>query len=136
MGKKEFIVKHSNLVSLCAAVVITGAGVSIPGTPAFAKNTRIVVVAPSANVTRRISYADLDLASTVGHNLLQTRVRGGIRSLCTEVGGSYESERANCTDHAWSQANPQMIRAEQRARDFASTSTSTVAAAAITISLP
>jgi len=134
MGRKDFIVRHSNLVSLCAAVVITGAGVLIPATPASGKSPTFVVVAPSDHLVRRISYADLNLASSVGEKTLRYRVRGGINNLCTEVGGPYESERSNCTDRAWSQAIPQMLRAEQQAREFASTGTSTIAAAAITIS--
>ena len=127
--------RHSNLVSLCAAVAITGTGLVVPATPAFGKSPRIVVVAPADQVTRRIAYGDLNLASATGESSLRYRVRGGIRSLCTDVGGPYESERSNCTDHAWSQAFPQMASAMQRARDFASTGSSTIAATAITISL-
>ena len=127
--------RHSNFVSLCAAVAITGTGLVVPATPAFGKSPRIVVVAPADQVTRRIAYGDLNLASATGESSLRYRVRGGIRSLCTDVGGPYESERSNCTDHAWSQAIPQMASAMQRARDFASTGSSTIAATAITISL-
>ena len=128
--------RHSNFASLCAAVAITGTGLLVPATPAFGKSPRIVVVAPSDQVTRRIGYGDLNLASADGKNTLMYRVRGGIRGLCTEVGGPYESERLNCADHAWSQAFPQMSRAVDGARDFASTGTPTIAAAAITISMP
>lgn len=127
--------RHSNFVSLCAAVVITGTGLMVPATPSFGKSPRIVVTAPSEQLTRRIGYSDLNLASADGKTALRYRVRGGIRSLCTEVGGPYQSERVNCTDRAWSQAGPQMALAVQRAHEFASTGATTVAAAAITISL-
>lgn len=129
--------RHSKFASLCAAVAITGTGLLVPATPAFGKSPRIVVIAPADQVTRHIGYGDLNLASADGKTALRYRVRGGIRSLCTEVGGPYQSERLNCTDHAWSQALPQMSSAVARAREFASTGTSTIAAAtAITISLP
>jgi UrcA family protein len=133
-GRKEFVVRHSNFVSLCAAVVITGTGVMAPATPAFGKSPRIVVTAPSDHLTRRIGYGDLNLASAAGKTALRYRVRGGIRSLCTEVGGPYQSELENCTDGAWSQARPQMSLAVQRAHEIASTGSSTITAAAITIS--
>jgi UrcA family protein len=127
-------VRHS-IISLCAVVAVTGTGLLVPTTPAFGKDPRIVVVAPSDQVVRRIGYADLNLASADGKSALMYRVRGGIRGLCTEVGGPYASERSNCTDHAWSQAFPQMASAVERAREIASTGTSTIAATAITISL-
>jgi hypothetical protein len=40
-----------------------------------------------------------------------------------------------CDNRAWGEARPQIARAVQRAHDIASTGTSPIAAAAITISL-
>ena len=97
----------------------------------------MIVVANPDIVTRRISYADLNLASSPGEVTLDRRVGGAIGSLCLESTGGSDLYGVGhlCRNSAWSQARPQITQAVHRARDIASTGTSTIAAAAITIQL-
>jgi UrcA family protein len=127
---------HIKLLSACAAVAITAGSFALVS-PAFAKDRPVVVVANPDVVTRHISYADLNLASSPGEVTLNQRVGGAIRSLCFESTGGSELLGVGhlCRNSAWSEARPQITQAVHRARDIASTGTSTIAAAAITIQL-
>lgn len=133
--------EYNRLISALAAVAITTAAFTFASSPAFAEERPILVVADSEIITRRISYADLNLASAFGERTLKHRVSGGIYSLCSEAtggdDGSYVTNfaRMKCNKTAWGQARPQMANAAQRARDIALTGTSTIAAVAITIDL-
>ena len=97
----------------------------------------MIVVANPDIVTRRISYADLNLASSPGEVTLDRRVGGAIGSLCLESTGGRGLYGVGhlCRNCAWSEARPQIAQAVHRARGNASTGTSTIAAAAITIQL-
>jgi UrcA family protein len=129
--------QYNKLISACAAVAITAGSFGLVSPPAFAKSQRVVVVADSNIVTRRISYADLNLASSPGEATLNRRVGGAIRSLCLEAteGSDRFGVDHQCRNSAWGQARPQIDQATQRARDIAATGTSTIVAAAITINL-
>jgi len=102
----------------------------------------IVVAAPADVVARHVSYTDLNLASPAGERTLNRRVGAAVSSLCTEVvaavDGSLTVKYAalRCKSSAWGQARPQISRAVQRARDFASTGTSNIAAVAIMVAVP
>ena len=109
--------------------------------PAFAGQGQPVVVyaEPSDNVrTVRVSYADLDLSSKAGEQQLATRVSGAVEKVCLfgvdgprlQSSGYYQ-----CAGDAWTDARPQMARAIARARDIALNGKSSIAAAAITISV-
>ena len=131
--------RHGKTLSAVAAVALIATGAS----PALGKSTRIFVTAPSPDtVSRHITYADLNLASTAGERTLYHRVSYGVGDLCNEVIGANDGSAASkfnlmaCTGSAWSQARPQMDRAVQRARDIAATGSSPIAAAALTISIP
>ncbi len=133
----------NNLLSMCAAVAITAGGALLFAQPAPAKPSQVVVVEPGNEiVVRHISYADLNLASDGGMQTLQSRVRGGISDLCAEAVSAaqgsftYNGYSLKCRSSAWNQAKPQVARAVQRAREIALTGSSTLAATAITISLP
>jgi UrcA family protein len=132
---------YSKILSLGGAVAITVGGLFGVATPASGK-VPIVVTAPDENVVaRHISYADLNLASATGERTLIRRVDGAVGDLCLEATGgndgsfSFKSNMMKCDNRAWGEARPQIARAVQRAHDIASTGTSPIAAAAITISL-
>lgn len=132
--------EYIKFVSACVAVAITGGSFAIVATPVHAKSP-IVVVADADIVTRHISYADLNLASSAGEATLHRRVGRGIGSLCLEATGGSDAafmpnvQSRKCRTSAWSQARPQISQAVRRAQDIALTGTSSIAAGAITINL-
>lgn len=132
---------YARFIALSGSVAITSAIIFAMAPPASAKAS-IVVIAPAEMVTRHISYADLNLASSAGEDTLKARVGGAVRSLCNEaVGGENASlqwkiDTKHCRTSAWDQARPQISSAAERARHIAVTGTSTIAAAAIVIKLP
>jgi len=136
--------KYANAFSVAAAVALTAGGILALAGPARGKSPQTyVVTAPSPDtVSRHITYADLNLASSAGQSTLVHRVRYGVSDLCNEVTGgndgsnTYKVHVMTCSTSAWNQANPQIERAVQRAREIASTGSSTIAAAALTISVP
>lgn len=133
---------YRKILSMGGAVAITAGGLFTVAPSAWAK-APIVVVAPASEdvVIRRISYADLNLASAFGEKTLNGRVRGAVSSLCSEAigpdGGNWTVKMAghHCYDRAWDQARPQIGNAVERARQMASNGYSNLSAAAITISL-
>ena len=134
--------EYPKIIRACAAAAVTIGAFAAVAPPAYGKTRPVVVVADPDRVVRRISYADLDLASAAGESTLNRRVGGAIRSLCTEAVGSpdlsIDSKLAdmNCRRSAHEQAKPQIANAVQRARDIAMHGTSTIAATAISIVLP
>ena len=130
---------YGKLLSMCAAVALTAGGLVVLSPPALGKEKPVVVVAPVDQApTRRISYADLDLASLAGETTLNRRVRGAVSSVCNEAVGPSPvlyAEQA-CRKFAWSGARPQIADAVQRARDIASRGFSPIAATSITIVTP
>src|SRR4051794_27642245 len=76
---------YGKILSLCSAVAITAAGLVVMTSPAFAK-APVVVTAPAPEdlVVRRITYADLNMASAAGERTLNRRVGGAVDSLCSE----------------------------------------------------
>lgn len=133
--------KYARAFHACAAVgaLISAAGLA---SSAFGRSAPIVVKAPPDVVTRHVSYADLNLAVPAGERTLVGRVRIAVNDLCGEVtGGPDGSWTARqlmdmCNRASWTQARPQISLAVQRARDIAMTGTSSIAAAALTISVP
>ena len=104
----------------------------------------VVVTAPSdaSIVSRHITFADLNLASADGERTLNRRVEYGVGGLCNEAadgndgGLAYRQYMIRCHTASWDQARPQIANAVQRAREIAATGTSSIIAAAVTISLP
>lgn len=131
---------YSRFIAFSGSVVLTSA-IIFSMAPSASAKPPIVVIAPADIVTRHISYADLNLASSAGEDTLKARVGGAVRSLCDEVvGGEDGSLRLkfaakHCSTLAWDQARPQISRAAERARGIATTGTSTIATAAIVIKL-
>lgn len=129
---------YDKILSACGAVAITTSSFVLVCTPLYAKSPVVVVANPDF-VTRRINYADLNLASSSGEVTLNRRVGGAIKGLCLEATGDDHGmmhfANVKCRTAAWKQARPQIASAAQRARDIALTGTSTIAAVAITINL-
>ena len=134
---------YGKLLAMCAAIAISSGGLFLVASPALGRSP-IVVTAPQPEnlVVRRVSYADLNLAAAAGQSALNGRVAGAVRDLCTEATGGYDSSillrynMQSCSREAWSSARPQIAQAVQRAQEIAFTGTSSLAAVAITISLP
>jgi len=99
---------YSRLISLSAAVLLTGGLFTVVAPPALTLNRRV--------------------GGAVGS--LCREATGG-------EDGNFMTTFADrkCRNSAWSQARPQIARAVQRSRDIAFTGTSPIAAAAITINL-
>jgi UrcA family protein len=133
---------YHKVASMCVATAITAGGLLIFSPQASARQP-IIVTAPSADlVVRHVSYADLNLASERGEKVLNRRVGSAVTSLCIEAVGpdthSLGSTIANmrCASGAWDGARPQIARAVERARQIAATGSSSIAAAAIVITIP
>ena len=132
--------RKSRVLSTLAAASVATAGLFLPFASATATDRPVLVTAPSDLVVRHVSYSDLDLAVPAGKTALYDRVGFAIGDVCTEANhfdnGSFafKSGLKQCSNVAWSDARPQIARAVQRANQLAATGTSSIAAAAITIS--
>jgi UrcA family protein len=122
---------------------VSFACVSIIGSPAVAKSAPILVNAPPDEiVTRDVSYADLNLAAPAGERALMSRVGSAVNGLCNDVAGGRDGSftvnlaQTRCVNTTWHQARPQIDLALQRAREIASTGTSSIAATAVMIAVP
>ena len=128
----------SKVIILMASVAITGVALMGIAPSASAKPQSAVVTALDPDApTRRVSYADLNLASLQGEKVLNRRVGSAVTDVCREATngiGYYEDTK--CRSFAWGGARPQIDRAVLRAREIASTGQSSIAAAAITLSFP
>jgi UrcA family protein len=126
--------------SSCAATAVTAIGL-LAATPAASKGAPVFVTAPTDTVSRHVSYADLNLASVAGESMLNRRVGSAVTDLCLDATGgndgspNFKLSMIRCDRAAWNGAQPQIDRAVRRARDIATTGFSSIAAAAITISL-
>ena len=131
---------YVKIYSFAAAVGITAAGMLIFAPPASGRP--ILVTGEIQAVSRHVGYADLNLASAAGAMTLSHRVRGAVQDLCLDATGGddggfdFKTNMTRCSAHAWSDARPQIERAVERAHEIAATGSSSLAAAAITISTP
>ncbi len=129
-------------LSATAALAMTTAGLVlfISAPAAGGQGRPAVVTAPIQDdlPTRRVSYADLNLASLAGERTLVRRVKVAVRTVCQEANGfePLNLERIGCRKFAWNGAAPQIDRAVERAREIASTGKSSIALAAIQIRVP
>ncbi len=129
----------TKIIFAAASVAITGAAFTALAPEASAKARTATVTAANDPdlVTRRVSYADLNLASLPGERALNRRVGSAVDSVCSEIlhlGDFFADTR--CRIKLWSGARPQISSAVMRARQIAQTGHSSIAAAAITLSLP
>jgi UrcA family protein len=136
--------RYVKALSACAAMTASLAATISIGTPALAKAPPIVVPAPAPDevVSRHISFADLNLAATAGQRVLIRRVNYAVNDMCVQMAGGLDGSfmsntaQARCTQASWDQARPQLDAAFQRAREIASTGKSSIAATALTITVP
>jgi UrcA family protein len=88
-------------------------------------------------LTRSVSYADLDLASPNGVKRLTTRVRSAVGYVCApHLDRVRASGYGECRSYAWKGARPQMDLAVQRAQQIAQNGVSAIAPVAIVIAVP
>jgi UrcA family protein len=126
--------KYASTIATAAIILATPVAATPP----------VVVTAPSdaSAVSRHITFADLNLASADGERTLNRRVEYGVGGLCNEAadgndgGLAYREYMIRCHAVSWDQARPQIASAVQRAREIAATGTSSIVAAAVTISIP
>lgn len=124
------------------AAVVSGAMATLMiAAPAAARQEGpVVIYAPPENArTERVPYHDLALAERGGERTLVRRVAGAVKRVCLfehSHPGLQDRGYYRCADDAWDGARPQIAQAVQRAREIAMTGRSSVAATAITISVP
>jgi UrcA family protein len=106
-------------------------------TPANAQGRPVVVYGQGEYIpTERVSFADLNLATSGGERKLQARVSKAVDRVCQFGGGGIgliDNGYVNCAFGAWKDARPKMALAIARARDIALTGHSTIAATAIVV---
>lgn len=130
--------KSINFVVLTAALAVGSTGTVVAA--ADQDNQPVVVRAQPIDKdlpTRRVSYADLDLATQAGEKTLYRRVSSAVTHVCRESTGPNPNgwEDMHCRTFAWGGAKPQMKQAIQRARDIAQNGFSTIAPVAIQIAV-
>ena len=105
-----------------------------------ARDRPVVVYAEPENTrTERVSYADLDLSQRKDERKLNSRVAGAVKRVCLFEhfrSGLQNQGYYHCADGAWDGARPQIAQAVTRAKEVALTGRSSIAATAITISIP
>lgn len=106
---------------------------------ALAQSKPVVVYAePSEVRTERVSYRDLNLATRTGEKILNRRVGGAVRRVCTEGANGYSpygQDYLYCARGAWKDARPQIARAIARAHEIALYGKSSIAMTAISITV-
>jgi UrcA family protein len=130
--------KHENWWVMAAAastavVIIGGAA-----TAALAQHqTTTVVGERPSEYTRsvRVPYADLNLAAARDQRILNRRVGGAARDVCSPNDAASLSDHgfADCVSGAWNGAKPQIALAIRRASEIAETGTSSIPMVAIAI---
>lgn len=124
------------LAPLCAAIAITASGVFLIASPSSAKERPVIIEGePVQDVaTRRVGYADLNLASRSGKKLLFGRVSRAVVDVCNEANPlAQRVDTAMCRDMSWDGARPQIASVLSQARELASRGGSPVFAGAISI---
>jgi len=139
------MLRHYKALSLCAAVALTTLSL-LAVTPAEAKSEPVVITGQRiADLpTRRVSFADLNLADAADQATLERRVGYAVKHVCQERGQNAEKTLASftryvgCRNFAWSGARPQLAAAVDRARALALNGSGSVAVGslAITVSAP
>ena len=83
----------------------------------------IVVTGPTgpdgpSRLSQRVSYADLDLTTLEGQDVLRLRIKDSAETLCRALGEANvpgDALAASCQQRAWRDARPQMTVAVERA---------------------
>jgi UrcA family protein len=130
------MVMYENLLRVSLASGMALALIVGMGAAAMAKEVTVIKDRPddAEVLTERVPYADLNLASAAGERTLIMRVRGAARRICAPQMDSHPY--INCRGFAWRGAKPQIDRAVARARELASSGTSSIPPVAIVIAIP
>jgi len=130
------------LFSTVGSLTVALAGLVAPS-PAFAMERPVMVSSTgSDSMTRRITHADLNLASAPGEATLNRRVGIAVRNLCSATTGGdrmgfvRNTMEHNCRISAWNQARPQIDWAVRRAHEIGSAGIAPIEASAPTVVLP
>ena len=120
---------------MCGVVVVSA--VPVMAEAKSISDRPVVVIAEPEQMppTRRVGYADLNLATQIGERTLVRRVRTAVKDVCEEeVGPSplfyYEY---SCRVLTWKDTRPQVDQAIARARGMAAAGSPPIAAAAIVV---
>ncbi len=132
------VMNYAKALSACGAVLVAAVAVGVVVPPAHSKVKPVVVTAPAPDqITRRVSYRDLNLTLATDQRTLNHRVGSAVTYVCSEATMSSDIfGRINCRNYAWDGARPQIAQAIERANQIALTGSSPIAAVAITISIP
>jgi UrcA family protein len=84
-------------------------------------------------LSERVSYADLNLASAEGVKTLTWRVSGAVQRVCAPLQGGANLAHLQCRSFAMNGAKPQIELAITRAQEIAANGTSSIAPVAIVI---
>jgi UrcA family protein len=120
---------------MCAAastalvIIVGAAGAAVAQPPA--RTATVIGQRPDDGLSVRVSYRDLNLASLQGEKTLNRRVGGAAEFVCEPHFDSMD--RTACVSYAWRGARPQIAQAIQRARELASTGTTSIPLVAIAI---
>nr|WP_294851699.1 UrcA family protein [uncultured Sphingomonas sp.] len=125
-------------IGALAMIAALGLG-SVVALPAAADPNRPVVVTGHDEdmITRRVSYADLDLSNGAAQQILFKRVHFAVRKVCLEATSPSATswEEYGCRRQAWGGAKPQIASAIDRANQMARNGSSDLQLAAIRISV-
>ena len=124
---------NSKLSAASAALALS---VLATSTLAFAKPVTVYAPIDEDRLTERVSYADLNLASTAGQRTLNFRVERASSNVCQPFAGRGLAEWMDfraCRTEALDGAKPQVDLAIQRAMQIAANGTSTIPPVAISI---
>lgn len=123
------------IIAICAATALAGTATAVQAQSQSDKPVVVRAQPDDLTPTRRVSYADLDLASLAGEKTLYHRVSGAVSDVCIDAVGASSTSITNqsCRKFAWNGAEPQMKRAIDRAREIAANGFSTIAPVAIMI---
>jgi UrcA family protein len=117
------------LATLATSLLILAAA------PANARDLT-VIAEPTIDqqLSQRVSYSDLNLATAAGQKRLHSRVRSAVRTVCAPVDAKGDLSAAfDCSSFAWNGAKPQIEQAVTRAEQLAFNGTTTLAPVAIAI---
>lgn len=109
------------LVLGAAAIATSSGAMLLAAGPAHARDVTVVASAEDDVPVARVTLGDLNLAVPAGQQTMRHRVSGAIRTVCAPTYDGTETTRlAECQNHAWDQARPQMAAAVARAVRIAS----------------
>jgi UrcA family protein len=115
----EEVIMESRKVACMLAAGLLGASITVAATASDAKPNDIVVEGKKFDpeTQRRVSYADLNLASSFDQRTLKGRISRTARVLCVDLGYSYHVENTRCRGDAIHSTDDQVVAAIQRAQD-------------------